>query len=123
MVRAAHYAFPLMLAIIGGEPMRFAPYVDLYHRALAEFGQDTQPVGVHSHGYVAATDRQASLNGGRHISFLQSGIRAGLAKILFELFHGMTTILRRFIHTLRSCNRTSPPHTASGARPIPRLVA
>jgi probable LLM family oxidoreductase len=59
VVRAAHYGFPLMLAIIGGEPMQFAPYVELYHRALAEFGQETQPVGVHSHGYVARTDRQA----------------------------------------------------------------
>jgi probable LLM family oxidoreductase len=59
VVRAAHYGLPLMLAIIGGEPMQFAPYVDLYHRALAEFGQATQPVGVHSHGYVARTDQQA----------------------------------------------------------------
>jgi alkanesulfonate monooxygenase SsuD/methylene tetrahydromethanopterin reductase-like flavin-dependent oxidoreductase (luciferase family) len=39
--------------------MQFAPYVDLYHRALAEFGQPTRAVGVHSHGYVANTDRQA----------------------------------------------------------------
>src|SRR4051794_448158 len=59
VVRAAHYGFPLMLAIIGGKPMQFAPYVDLYHRALAEFGQPTRAVGVHSHGYVANTDRQA----------------------------------------------------------------
>jgi probable LLM family oxidoreductase len=59
VVRAAHYGFPLMLAIIGGAPMQFAPYVELYHRALAEFGQESQPVGVHSHGYVAPTDQQA----------------------------------------------------------------
>ena len=59
VVRAAHYGFPLMLAIIGGDPQQFAPYVELYHRALAEFGQETRPVGVHSHGYVARTDRQA----------------------------------------------------------------
>jgi probable LLM family oxidoreductase len=59
VVRAAHYGFPLMLAIIGGKPMQFAPYVDLYHRALAEFGQDTRPVGIHSHGYVARTDQDA----------------------------------------------------------------
>jgi probable LLM family oxidoreductase len=59
VVRAANYGFPLMLAIIGGQPMAFAPYVELYHRALAEFGQDTQPIGVHSHGYVARSDRQA----------------------------------------------------------------
>jgi probable LLM family oxidoreductase len=59
VVRAAHYGFPLMLAIIGGEPMRFAPYVELYQRALDEFGQGSRPVGVHSHGYVAQSDQQA----------------------------------------------------------------
>jgi probable LLM family oxidoreductase len=59
VVRAAHYGFPLMLAIIGGEPMKFAPFVELYRRALGEFGQEPQPVGVHSHGYVARTDQQA----------------------------------------------------------------
>jgi probable LLM family oxidoreductase len=59
VVRAAHYGFGLMLAIIGGQPMQFAPYVDLYHRALAQFGREAGPVGVHSHGYVARTDEQA----------------------------------------------------------------
>ena len=43
VVRAAHYGFGLMLAIIGGQPMQFAPYVDLYHRALAQFGQAAGP--------------------------------------------------------------------------------
>lgn len=59
VVRAARYGLPLMLAIIGGQPARFRPFVDLYHRALAEFVQPTQPVGVHSPGYVADTDEQA----------------------------------------------------------------
>jgi len=59
VVRAARYDLPLMLAIIGGDPKRFRPYVDLYHRALAQFGKPMQPVGVHSHGYVAETDAQA----------------------------------------------------------------
>jgi probable LLM family oxidoreductase len=59
VVRAAQYGLPLMLAIIGGEPLRFAPYVDLYHRALEQFGQATPPIGVHAHGYVARTDSQA----------------------------------------------------------------
>ena len=59
VVRAAHYGMPLMLAIIGGEAVRFKPYVDLYHRALAQLGQPVLPVGVHSPGYVAATDAQA----------------------------------------------------------------
>src|SRR6185312_14216967 len=59
VVRAAHYDLPLMLAIIGGDPQRFRPYVDLYHRALAQFGRAARPIGVHSPGYVAATDEQA----------------------------------------------------------------
>lgn len=59
VVRAAHYDLPLMLAIIGGDPTRFAPYVDLYHRAFKEFGRPAKPIGVHSPGYVAETDEQA----------------------------------------------------------------
>lgn len=59
VVRAARYGMPLMLAIIGGEPARFAPYVDLYHRALAQLGQPTLPIGVHSPGYIADSDEQA----------------------------------------------------------------
>jgi alkanesulfonate monooxygenase SsuD/methylene tetrahydromethanopterin reductase-like flavin-dependent oxidoreductase (luciferase family) len=59
VVRAAHYGLPLMLAIIGGSPRRFAAYADLYHRSLAQFGHGTLPIGVHSPGHVAATDEQA----------------------------------------------------------------
>ena len=59
VVRAVHYDLPLMLAIIGGEPRRFAPYVDLYHRAFAQIGHPARPIGVHSPGYVADTDVQA----------------------------------------------------------------
>jgi probable LLM family oxidoreductase len=59
VVRAAGYGFPLMLAIIGGAPERFAPYVDLYYRALDQLGKETQPIGVHSPGHIARTDEQA----------------------------------------------------------------
>ena len=59
MVRAARYGFPLTLAIIGGDPRRFAPYVELYHRALAQLGARALPVGVHSPGHIAETDAQA----------------------------------------------------------------
>jgi probable LLM family oxidoreductase len=59
VVRAARYDMPLMLAIIGGEPGRFRPFVELYHRALTELGKPAQPVGVHSPGYVADSDEQA----------------------------------------------------------------
>jgi probable LLM family oxidoreductase len=59
VVRAAHYDLPLMLAIIGGDPKRFAPYVDLYHGAFKQFGRPVKPIGVHSPGYVADSDAQA----------------------------------------------------------------
>ena len=59
VVRAAHYGFSLMLAIIGGSPARFAPFARLFHQALKSFGRDALPVGVHSPGHVADTDEQA----------------------------------------------------------------
>jgi probable LLM family oxidoreductase len=59
VVRAAKYDLPLMLAIIGGDPTRFARYADLYRRAFAQLERPVQPIGVHSPGYVAETDQQA----------------------------------------------------------------
>lgn len=59
VVRAARYGFPLLLAVIGGAHERFKPLVELYHKALAEYGRTTQPVGCHSPGHVAETDEQA----------------------------------------------------------------
>lgn len=59
VMRAARFGLPLMLAIIGGDPIRFAPYVDLYERALEQYGQPRLPVGVHSLGFVAPTDEEA----------------------------------------------------------------
>jgi probable LLM family oxidoreductase len=59
VIRAARHGLPLVLAIIGGEPLRFRPLVDLYHQALEQFGRDELPIGAHCPGYVAATDGQA----------------------------------------------------------------
>lgn len=59
VVRVVRQDLQLMLAIIGGDPRRFAPYIDLYHRACAQLGRPVRPVGVHSPGFVAATDREA----------------------------------------------------------------
>ena len=59
VVRAARYALPLTLAIIGGDPRRFAPFIALYHRALDHVRAPRLPVGVHSPGHVAATDAEA----------------------------------------------------------------
>jgi probable LLM family oxidoreductase len=59
VIRAAHYGFSLMLAIIGGPPARFVPFSGLFQQALEGFGRAPLPVGVHSPGHVAATDDQA----------------------------------------------------------------
>jgi alkanesulfonate monooxygenase SsuD/methylene tetrahydromethanopterin reductase-like flavin-dependent oxidoreductase (luciferase family) len=59
VVRAARFGLPLMLAIIAGKPERFAPYVELYKRALEQHGQQDLPIGVHSLGFVADTDEEA----------------------------------------------------------------
>jgi probable LLM family oxidoreductase len=59
VVRAARYGLPLMLAVIGGPPIRFAPLVDLYKRALDKYGRPQLPIGMHSLGYVARTDQEA----------------------------------------------------------------
>jgi probable LLM family oxidoreductase len=59
VVRAASYDFPLMLAIIGGDPKRFVPYVELYHRAFAQLVRPAQAIGLHAHGYVADSDEAA----------------------------------------------------------------
>lgn len=59
VVRVVRQDLQLMLAIIGGDPRRFVPYVDLYHRAVDQMGQTARPIGVHSPGFVAETDEAA----------------------------------------------------------------
>lgn len=59
VLRAVRYDMPLMLAIIGGDPRRFRPYVELYQRAYAQIGKPVKPIGVHSPGYVADSDETA----------------------------------------------------------------
>src|SRR3954454_14835449 len=59
VVRAARFGLPLMLAIIAGRPERFAPYVELYKRALEQHGQPELPIRLHSLGFVATTDEDA----------------------------------------------------------------
>jgi alkanesulfonate monooxygenase SsuD/methylene tetrahydromethanopterin reductase-like flavin-dependent oxidoreductase (luciferase family) len=74
VIRAARYGLPLTLAIIGGSPQRFIPYVDLYERALKEFGKTAQPVGVHSPGHVAETDERAKEELWPHYSAMMNRI-------------------------------------------------
>ncbi|GAA3699943.1 LLM class flavin-dependent oxidoreductase [Zhihengliuella alba] len=58
-VRAARRELPMMLAIIGGDPLMFKQFADIYRNALEEFGHGPRPVGAHLHGFVAETDEQA----------------------------------------------------------------
>lgn len=60
-VRAGTLGLPLMVAIIGGRTARFRPLIDLYREAglKAGFSLDQLKVGLHSPGYVAATDDKA----------------------------------------------------------------
>ncbi len=59
VIRTAQYGFRLMLAIIGGPPARFAPYIDLYRRATEQLDAPALPVGMHSPGFIAETDEEA----------------------------------------------------------------
>ena len=59
VVRAARLGLPMALAIIGGDPSRFAPFAELYRTALADFGREALPLSIHSPGHVADTDEQA----------------------------------------------------------------
>lgn len=60
--RAGTLGLPLMIAIIGGEPHRFRPLVELYREAGRRAGHPAAAlkVGVHALGYPAETDRQAA---------------------------------------------------------------
>lgn len=60
VVRAGERGLPLTLAIIGGQPERFASLTDLHRRVVAASGHAPQPIAVHAHGIVADTDAEAA---------------------------------------------------------------
>ncbi len=62
VIRAGMLGLPMALAIIGGEPARFAPLIGLYREAAQKAGHDISklPVSINSHGFVADTSQQAS---------------------------------------------------------------
>ena len=59
VVRAARLNAKLAIAIIGGDPARFAPFSDLYRTAMKEFGHEIQPISIHSPGHISDSDEQA----------------------------------------------------------------
>jgi probable LLM family oxidoreductase len=61
-IRAGALNLPMALAIIGGLPERFAPFVNLFRQAAVQAGHDADklPLGINTHGYVADTSQQAA---------------------------------------------------------------
>jgi probable LLM family oxidoreductase len=61
-VRAGRLGLPLMVAIIGGEPERFRPLIDLYREAGRRAGHSAEKliVGLHAIGFLGDTTEQAA---------------------------------------------------------------
>lgn len=67
ILRSVFYDFPVMIAIIGGEPIRFRPYVDLYKKAVAQYGKTEHPLGMHAHGIILEDGDEAREVGWKYI--------------------------------------------------------
>jgi probable LLM family oxidoreductase len=112
--RAGTLGLPLMIAIIGGEPHRFRPLVDLYREAGKRAGHapESLKVGIHALGYVAETDAQAADDffPGYAASFSKIGAERGWGPVTrrhFDALLGPTgalvvggpeTVLRKLAH-------------------------
>jgi probable LLM family oxidoreductase len=61
VVRAGTLGLPLTIAIIGGQPARFAPLVELYREAARQAGHDpaSTPLAINTHAFVGATSAEA----------------------------------------------------------------
>lgn len=59
VLEAASMDMPLVMAIIGGNPARFAPLAELYRQTRAQMGAKALPLAVHSPGHVAESDAVA----------------------------------------------------------------
>ncbi|MEN9752667.1 MAG: hypothetical protein RL670_358 [Actinomycetota bacterium] len=88
VVRAARLGASLALAIIGGDPARFAPYSGLYHEALEKFGRESLPISIHSPGHIADTDQKAIDELWPHyeLYFGRLGRERGWPPVTFERF-------------------------------------
>jgi alkanesulfonate monooxygenase SsuD/methylene tetrahydromethanopterin reductase-like flavin-dependent oxidoreductase (luciferase family) len=62
VVRAAKLGLPMALAIIGGPPERFVPFVELYRRTAEEAGHDpgALQISINSHTFVADSSAEAA---------------------------------------------------------------
>ena len=59
VVRAGNLGLPLAIAILGGDPIRFSPLVDLHRQVSIEQGHGVLPVGINIHGFISETSQKA----------------------------------------------------------------
>ena len=59
VLRCAEYGYPIIFAIIGGQPRSFGPLANLYREAMAKYGHPMQQMATHSPGHIAETDEEA----------------------------------------------------------------
>jgi probable LLM family oxidoreductase len=60
IVRAGLLGLPVALAIIGGEPARFAPLAELHREAARRGGHGSLPFSINAHGFIADDSQQAA---------------------------------------------------------------
>ena len=93
VVRAGTLGLPLMIAIIGGLPERFAPLVELYRDAGLRAGHDrsTLKVGINSHGFIADDgDTAASVFSGPYMrAMARIGAERGWPPMTHQQFAAM----------------------------------
>jgi probable LLM family oxidoreductase len=115
VIRAARLNLPLALAIIGGDPARFAPFAKLYRDALDKLERPHLPISIHSHGYVAATDEQAVEDLWPHYEKYMTRLGAergwppmSMARFMSEVEYGSAyvgspeTVAAKIVHALES---------------------
>ncbi len=96
VVRAGSLGIPMALAIIGGEPARFKPLIDLYREAARRAGHDPAklPVSINSHGFIAdPTDAAAELAFPAYADAMGGSARsaAGALRGPSSMHHGRAT--------------------------------
>lgn len=94
-VRAGTLGLPLMVAIIGGQPHRFRPLIELYRDAGRRAGHaaDKLKVGVHCLGHIAETTDQAAEEffPGYARAFTEIGRERGWAPVTRRQFDALRT--------------------------------
>lgn len=115
VIRAARLGIPMALAIIGGDPARFAPFAKLYRDSLEKFGHESLPVSIHSPGHIAETDDEAFEQQWPNyaISFGRIGRERGWGPMSIDHFiqevnHGSLyvgspdTVAKKIVHAIES---------------------